>query len=162
VDGGEYGVIDAVDGDHRGAVYFEQAVAGRPDVDPALGGFGQRDAWPRHRPGDAGNGLVFVHLAGGQLDEVNVVLADIAQVRDVLFPDHVALLEGWPLVLAWHDFGHIMPQNHADRVFYSYFPDGHQFLPPKIIVVKGRLQKRPLTNSLVSIIKYLAGFVKTG
>ena len=84
---------------------------------PSLGLSSQGIPSPARLLGKDRCGLVFVDFIIGQIDEVEVVLAQLLQVADILVADFMALAKGRPLELAGPDLGDVVSQPGADGVF---------------------------------------------
>ncbi len=75
-----------------------------------------------------GGRLVLVDFILRQVDDVEVVLAELLQVADVLVADRVPLAEGRTLELPGPDLGDVVRQLGPDRILQHYFFQ-HRFAP---------------------------------
>ena len=101
--------------------------ASRPStaaVIPILPSFGvvlPGDPLAGQRPRQDGGRLVLVDLVLGQVEDVEVVLAQLLQVADVLVAHRVTLAEGRALELAGPDLGDVVRQPGPHRILHVIF-----------------------------------------
>ena len=117
VDGGDHHLRGAVDRQQSGTVDLEQAVAVGDQLDLALLRLGAVDVPARSGPIEQRGGFVLVEDAGRLFPDVQVLLADAQQHRDILRLDDVALAEAGAFELARKDLGDIVAEHLPCGVF---------------------------------------------
>ena len=117
VDGGDHHLRGAVDRQQSGTVDLEQAVAVGDQLDLALLRLGAVDVPARSGPIEQRGGFVLMEDAGRLFPDVQVLLADAQQHRDILRLDDVALAEAGAFELARKDLGDIVAEHLPCGVF---------------------------------------------
>ena len=116
VAGGNHDLIDAVNGQQRGAVDAKQPVAGGGQLNFAFFDGRAGHAVVFTQAAQPRGGVVFMQHARPALPDIEVLLAHGEQYRDILRCDDVALAETGVLIFAGDDLRHIMTEHMPDGV----------------------------------------------
>ena len=121
MEGGAHDLIHQVKGGQSLNVHLEQAVPSRTQIDlPFPGVVLPGNALTGQGPGQKRRGLIFVNFIRFQVNNIQVIFSQTLEAAEIFITNGVALAEGGAFELPRPDFGDIVGQLRAHRLFQAY------------------------------------------